>query len=89
MIDLGLAIGLCMEDVLSLRELKRLECTSCAACEGGGHILSAAEREGTSPCSAAESLRLDGADAKAARRLDSRKVNGHIMQHGRDWPHLG
>ena len=49
----------------SFRGLTRRECASCAACEGSGHILSAADSEGATPCLVAESLRWDGADAKA------------------------
>ena len=48
----------------SFRGLKRRECASCAACEGSGHILSDAESERGTPCSAAESLRRGGADAE-------------------------
>ena len=68
--DRGLAMGRCLADVLSLRGLKRRECASCAACEGGGHIWSAAEREGhpgSTPCSAVESLRRDGVDAEVGQ----------------------
>ena len=49
----------------SFRGLMRRECASCVACEGSGHILSDAESEGATPCSAAESLRRGGADAEA------------------------
>ena len=58
--------GLAEDDVtvLSLRGLKRRECATCTACEDGGQILSVAEREGATPCSAAESLRRGGADAE-------------------------
>ena len=58
--------GLVEDDVtvLSLRGLKQRECASCAAYEEGSHILSAAEREGATPCSAEESLRRGGADAE-------------------------
>ena len=74
--DRGLVMRRCLEDVLSLWGLKLRECAFCAACEGGGHILSAAEREGATPCSAVESLRRDDADTEVGPETGPQKDHG-------------
>ena len=74
--DRGLVMRRCLEDVLSLWGLKLRECAFCAACEGGGHIWSAAKGEGPAPCSVAESLRRDDADTEVGPETGPQKDHG-------------
>ena len=81
--------GLVDEDATdeSLRGLKRRECASCAAGEGGGHTLSNAESEGAAPCSAAESPRRGGADAEAGQA--TAPTQGQGEQHATQTDKIG
>ena len=73
--------GLAEDDVmvLSLMGLKRRKCASCAACEEGDQMLSAADREGAAPCSDSTldgtAARLRGTSCNADTRLASPWMN--------------